>query len=166
MLNTATFLRLESECHCESSHCASQCMFDACVKGGRTSTPSSQAAFLKAILKPLAWCGKCGLCTREEQRVRRSIRSFLCRNRMETRAWQGFCGKGGWHGCTISGHPPVNSVHSIENACTYKHVFFVDWICRRSTTRSFFDSFQVLPVGAASGAQAESLSRSQDGERG
>ena len=44
-------------------------------------------------------------------------------------------------GCTIFGQVPVNGVHSIENTCTYKRVFFVDWKNRRSTTRSFFDSF-------------------------
>jgi hypothetical protein len=43
--------------------------------------------------------------------------------------------------CTISGHRPVDSVHSIENTCTYKGVFFIDWKNKRSTTRSFFDSF-------------------------
>jgi len=45
------------------------------------------------------------------------------------------------HVCTISGHPPVNGVHLIENTCTYKRVFFIDGINRRSTTGSFFDSF-------------------------
>src|SRR4051794_34172913 len=44
-------------------------------------------------------------------------------------------------GCTKSGHGAVNGVHSIENACTYNCVFFVDWNNRRSTTGSFFDSF-------------------------
>jgi hypothetical protein len=28
--------------------------------------------------------------------------------------------------CTISGHALVDSVHSVENTCTYKCVFFVD----------------------------------------
>jgi hypothetical protein len=46
-----------------------------------------------------------------------------------------------FHSCTKSGHRPVNGLHSIENTCTYKHVFFVDGNNRRSTTRSFFDSF-------------------------
>ena len=45
------------------------------------------------------------------------------------------------HGCTISGHGAVNGVHSIEKTCTYKRVFFIDGKNRRSTTRSFFDSF-------------------------
>ena len=43
--------------------------------------------------------------------------------------------------CTKSCHWPVHGVHSIENACTYRRVFFVDWKNRRSTTGSFFDSF-------------------------
>lgn len=43
--------------------------------------------------------------------------------------------------CTISGHVLVDGVHSIENTCTYKGVFFVDSQIRRSTTGSFFDSF-------------------------
>jgi hypothetical protein len=43
--------------------------------------------------------------------------------------------------CTISGHGAVNGLHSTENMCTYKRVFFVDGKNRRSTTRSFFDSF-------------------------
>ena len=28
--------------------------------------------------------------------------------------------------CTISGQGVVDGVHSLENTCTYKHVFFVD----------------------------------------
>ena len=43
--------------------------------------------------------------------------------------------------CTKSGHTPVDDVHSIENTCSYRARFFVDGIYRRSTTRSFFDSF-------------------------
>jgi hypothetical protein len=43
--------------------------------------------------------------------------------------------------CTKSGHMPVDGVHLTENTCTYKRVFFIDLINRRSTTRSFFDSF-------------------------
>jgi hypothetical protein len=35
-------------------------------------------------------------------------------------------------GCTVSGHRPVHGVHSIEKACTYKGVFFIDWKNRRS----------------------------------
>jgi len=35
----------------------------------------------------------------------------------------------------------VNGVHSLENPRTYKRVFFIDEKNRRSTTRSFFDSF-------------------------
>ena len=40
-----------------------------------------------------------------------------------------------------SGHRLVDGLHSIENTCTYKRVFFVDGKNRRSTTGSFFDSF-------------------------
>jgi hypothetical protein len=43
--------------------------------------------------------------------------------------------------CTKSGHGAVNGVHSIENTTSYKRAFFVDVKNRRSTTRSFFDSF-------------------------
>ena len=43
--------------------------------------------------------------------------------------------------CTISGHGAVNGTHSIENMWTYKRVFCIDGKNRRSTTRSFFDSF-------------------------
>jgi len=43
--------------------------------------------------------------------------------------------------CTISGQGAVHGVHSIENTCTYKRVFSIDWKNRRSTRRSFFDSF-------------------------
>ena len=60
--------------------------------------------------------------------------------------------------CTKFGQGPVNGVHSLENTCTYNLRFSIDWKNRRSTTRSFFDSFLVFPVGAASGAQAKSLS--------
>ena len=44
-------------------------------------------------------------------------------------------------GCTKYGHRPVDDLHSTEKTCTYKRVFFVDGIYRRSTTGSFFDSF-------------------------
>ncbi len=43
--------------------------------------------------------------------------------------------------CTILWQGAVNGVHSIENPCTYKRVFLIDVKNRRSTTRSFFDSF-------------------------
>ena len=43
--------------------------------------------------------------------------------------------------CTISGQGAVHGVHSIENTCSYKCVFSIDEKNRRSTTRSFFDSF-------------------------
>ena len=44
-------------------------------------------------------------------------------------------------GCTISGQGLVDGLHSLENTCTYKRVFFVDSKIRRSTTGSFFDNF-------------------------
>jgi len=44
-------------------------------------------------------------------------------------------------GCTNFGHALVDDVHSIENTHTYNLRFFVDSKNRRSTTRSFFDSF-------------------------
>jgi len=65
--------------------------------------------------------------------------------------------------CTKSGQRPVNGLHSIENTSTYKARFFVDEKNRKRRTRSFFDSFSVFPVGAASGAQAKSASASRDG---
>ena len=43
--------------------------------------------------------------------------------------------------CTKSCHRLVDGVHSIENTCTYKRVFFVDEKNRKSRTESFFDSF-------------------------
>jgi hypothetical protein len=43
--------------------------------------------------------------------------------------------------CTIFGQGAVHGVHSIENTCSYKCVFSIDEKNRRSTTRSFFDSF-------------------------
>jgi hypothetical protein len=43
--------------------------------------------------------------------------------------------------CTKSGQAPVDGLHSLENAWGYKERFFVDEKDRRSTTRSFFDSF-------------------------
>jgi len=43
--------------------------------------------------------------------------------------------------CTNFGHALVDALHSIENTCTYKRVFFVDGKNRRSTTGLFFDSF-------------------------
>jgi hypothetical protein len=71
--------------------------------------------------------------------------------------------------CTKSGHMAVNELHSIENATTYKSRIFVDEKNRKSRTKSFFDSFSVFPVGAASGAQAKSLSccaNEKEGEQG
>jgi hypothetical protein len=35
----------------------------------------------------------------------------------------------------------VDGVHSIEKACSYKRIFFVDVKNRKRTTGSFFDSF-------------------------
>jgi hypothetical protein len=64
--------------------------------------------------------------------------------------------------CTKSGHAPVNGLHSIENTSTYKARFFIDEKIRKRRTESFFDSFSVFPVGAASGAQAKSASASRD----
>ncbi len=52
----------------------------------------------------------------------------------------------------------MNGLHSIENTSTYRAQFFVDEKIRKCRTESFFDSFSVFPVGAASGAQAKSLS--------
>jgi hypothetical protein len=49
--------------------------------------------------------------------------------------------KNGLRVCTKSGQGLVDGLHSIENTCTYKRVFFVDGKNRRSTTGSFFDSF-------------------------
>jgi hypothetical protein len=43
--------------------------------------------------------------------------------------------------CTKSGHRLVDVLHSIEKTCTYNRVFLIDGKNRRSTTRSFFDSF-------------------------
>ena len=43
--------------------------------------------------------------------------------------------------CTNSGHQLVDGVHSLENTYTCKARFSIDVISRRSTTRSFFDSF-------------------------
>ena len=49
--------------------------------------------------------------------------------------------RNGFRVCTKSGQGVVDGLHSIENTCTYKRVFFVDGNNRRSTTGSFFDSF-------------------------
>jgi len=49
----------------------------------------------------------------------------------------------------------VDGLHSIENTCTYKGVFFVDGKFRRSTTRSFFDSF--LSLSGWCGVRGSSL---------
>ncbi len=43
--------------------------------------------------------------------------------------------------CTKSGHVPVDGVHLIENTSGYRPQFLIDGKNRRSTTRSFFDSF-------------------------
>src|SRR5579871_630705 len=45
------------------------------------------------------------------------------------------------HPCTKSCHRPVNGMHSIEKADTYRSGFSIDEKNRRSKTRSFFDSF-------------------------
>ncbi len=40
-----------------------------------------------------------------------------------------------WAGCTILRHGAVNGMHSIEKACSYKGVIFVDVENRRSKNR-------------------------------
>ena len=44
-------------------------------------------------------------------------------------------------GCTKSGHRLVDGLHSIEKTDSCSTEFFIDSKTRRSTTRSFFDSF-------------------------
>src|ERR1700685_4012777 len=76
--------------------------------------------------------------------------------------WTAFAAYGK-HPCTKPGHRPVNGLHSIENTSTYKARFFVDEKNRKCRTESFFDGFQVFPVGAASGAQAKIARESPQG---
>jgi len=61
--------------------------------------------------------------------------------------------------CTKSGHGSVDRLHLIENTCSYEVRFFVDSKTRSQYkhTRSLTTS-SVFPVGAASGAQTQSLS--------
>jgi hypothetical protein len=72
--------------------------------------------------------------------------------------------------CTNSGHMPVDGVHSIEKTCTYKRVFSIDWKNRRSTTRSFFDSFLSFTgwcgVRGSSGVTFPDRKIGKEGERG
>ena len=59
-------------------------------------------------------------------------------------------------GCTISGHPPVDELHFIENKDDKNPEKTVDGKSTGCTTHSFFDSFQGCPVGGKSGAEASS----------
>jgi hypothetical protein len=61
--------------------------------------------------------------------------------------------------CTKSGHRPVHRLHSLENTCSYKPKLFIDSKNRSlyKHTRSLTTS-KVFPVGAASGARAQSPS--------
>jgi hypothetical protein len=60
--------------------------------------------------------------------------------------------------CTESGQAAVDGLHSKENTrlkvCDFRLTVSIEGVKRHS----FFDSFQVFPVGAASGAQARSAS--------
>ncbi len=86
------------------------------------------------------WRGKCAIFTASSKTSDPHGPVILGTSIAETRICRGFR-QNCIPLCTISGHRPVNGVHSIENTCTYNHVFFVDWKNRRSTTGSFFDSF-------------------------
>ena len=55
-------------------------------------------------------------------------------NSLETQSVAGF-GEIAWAGCTILRHGAVNGVHSIEKACSYKGVIFVDVENRKSKNR-------------------------------
>ena len=68
--------------------------------------------------------------------------------------------------CTISGQPFVDRLHSAENKQVRKREMWLTAATGGVKTQSFFDSFLVFPVGAASGAQARSLWNLQRINRG
>jgi hypothetical protein len=53
-------------------------------------------------------------------------------------------------------HPPVDALHSLENAPHTVLNFPLTLKIEGVKTQSFFDTFKVFPVGVASGAQAKS----------
>jgi hypothetical protein len=59
-------------------------------------------------------------------------------------------------------HPPVDALHSLENAPHTVLHFPLTLKIEGVKTQSFFDTFKVFPIGVASGAQAKSPSASQD----
>jgi hypothetical protein len=59
-------------------------------------------------------------------------------------------------------HPPVDALHSLENAPHTVLNFPLTLKIEGVKTQSFFDTFKVFPIGVASGAQAKSPSASQD----
>jgi len=62
----------------------------------------------------------------------------------------------------VSVHPPVDALHSLENAPHTIPNFLLTLKIEGVKTQSFFDTFKVFPVGVASGAQAKSPFASQD----
>ena len=59
-------------------------------------------------------------------------------------------------------HPPVDALHSFENAPHTIPNFLLTLKIEGVKTQSFFGTFKVFPVGVASGAQAKSPFASQD----
>ena len=57
---------------------------------------------------------------------KRSFRGFHAQNGRKNRVVRGSWVGNAFGNCTISGHGAVDGLHSIENTCTYKRVFFVD----------------------------------------
>ena len=70
--------------------------------------------------------------------------------------------------CTRNCHTPVNELHSIDFAADKFAMFLLTLKIEGVKTQSFFDTFSVLPVGAASGTQAKSpdCESEKEGEQG
>jgi hypothetical protein len=90
--------------------------------------------------KTVAGRGKFGIFTAQKSNPSSSRCDTYPSSAPNSASGAGFA-QNAWSNCTKSGHPPVNALHSIENTGGYEAPFFVDWIYRRSTTGSFFDSF-------------------------
>ena len=118
---------------CEGESKSSSC--ERCVGVGGPCICS-----VGAFMKPLSDAGIAGFSQSMHEDRRSWMRYFQLTSQRKPRRKR-VLGETGCGGCTVLRQGAVNGVQSIENAGSYRGVFFVDGKNRRSTTRSFFDSF-------------------------